>query len=214
VRAGATKLLLTSSGAVYGKQPAEMTQLPEDYPGAPDPLDPNSAYGEGKRLAELLCTLYHRQHGIETKIARCFTFVGPYLPLDTHFAIGNFIRDARAGGPIVVNGDGTPYRSYLYAADLAIWLWTILFRAPAGRPYNVGSDQAVRIAELATTIAGCFHPAPAVRITRTPIPDQPATRYIPSVRRGRAELGLEQTLDVRKSIQKTATLLTFDHNGI
>ena len=148
----AQKFIYISSGAVYGKQPDDLSHIPEDYRGAPDPLDPNSAYGEGKRVGELLSVLQSKQSGFEAKIARCFAFIGPHLPLDAHFAAGNFIRDVIAGGPVVVKSDGKSMRSYLYAADLAIWLWTILFKGKPGTAYNVGSDDALSVASLAHAI--------------------------------------------------------------
>lgn len=205
---GAKKFLLTSSGAVYGKQPPDLTHIPEDYRGGPDANDPHSAYGEGKRAAEILCTLYAKQYGLETKIARCFAFVGPYLPLDIHYAIGNFIRDGLNGGPIRVIGDGTPYRSYLYAADLAIWLWTILFRGDAVRPYNVGSPEAFTISEIAFKVAHAFSPALAVEIAKTANPGKAKEFYIPSTNRSENELDLRVWIPIQTAIQKTIQWFT------
>jgi len=201
---GASRFLLTSSGAVYGRQPPNLTHIPEDYVGGPDPTDPRSAYGEGKRVAEMLCTLYARQHGLQAKIARCFAFVGPYLPLDAHFAIGNFIRDGLQGGPIQVKGDGTPYRSYLYAADLAIWLWTILFRGESCRPYNVGSGEAITIGELAKMVAQDFGPEVGVRVAKEAVPGQSPERYVPSVERAATELRLLPIIPLPEAIRRTS----------
>jgi dTDP-glucose 4,6-dehydratase len=199
----AQKFLLTSSGAVYGTQPPEMTHIPEGYPGAPDPTDQRSVKGEGKRAAEILCTLYAKQYGFETKIARCFAFVGPYLPLDKYFAIGNFIRDGLNGGPIIIEGDGTPRRSYLYAADLVVWLWTILFRGQSCRPYNVGSEESLSIAEVARRVAREFQPEARIEIRQKIDRGKSVERYIPSTLRAREELGLKVSVPLQDSIART-----------
>ncbi len=199
----ARRFLLTSSGAVYGKQPEDLTHIPENYNGSPDTTQPSSAYGEGKRMAELLCSIYQKQYGLETVIARCFAFVGPYLNLNIHYAIGNFIRDGLAGGPIRVCGDGTPYRSYLYAADLTIWLWTILLRGKPGEAYNVGSEEEISIMNLAYQVAAIFPNPPNVIISKSASPGQPAERYMPSVEKEKTNLGLYPLISLEEALRRT-----------
>lgn len=199
-RCGATRFLLTSSGAVYGAQPADLPHVPESYPGAPDTGNPGTAYGQGKRVAEWQAACA-RADGLRTQVARCFAFVGPYLPLDAQFAIGNFIGDCLAGRPIQIGGDGTPFRSYLYAADLAVWLLTILVLGD-GRPYNVGASEAVSIADLARTVAATLGGG-EVRIARAPVPGQAASHYVPDVARA-ATLGLTPYTSLPDAIERTA----------
>ena len=201
---GTTAFLLTSSGAVYGKQPSELTHVPETYVGAPDPLDAASVYAEGKRLAEQLCVQFTKRFGIGAKIARCWAFCGPHLPLDEHFAIGNFIGDVLAGRPIEIKGDGTPRRSYLYAADLAAWLWTILFRAPDLLAINVGSARDVSIQELAQIVAATLKPETEIRVAQQSRPGAAPARYVPSVDRAREMLRLAEWTSLEESIRRTA----------
>jgi dTDP-glucose 4,6-dehydratase len=192
---GVSKFLLASSGAVYGRQPVDLEKIPETFMGGPDPLNPRSAYAEGKRMAEWMCAA----SGLDVKIARGFAFLGPHLPLDAHFAAGNFLADALAGRTIVVEGDGTPVRSYLYAADLAIWLWTILMRGESGRAYNVGSEREINIADLARLVAG----STPVEVRGTPVVGEKPERYIPSTARARTELHLEEHIDLLEAIERT-----------
>lgn len=199
-RAGVRRLLFTSSGVIYGKQPSQMTHIPEDYTGAPSTMDTDSAYGQAKRVSEFMCAMYARAYGFDATIARLFTFVGPLLSLDANYAVGNFIQDALRGGPVRVAGDGTPYRSYLYAADLAIWLWTILLRGKPSRPYNVGSSEAITIAHLARMVA---QHTDAMEIAGEPVRGAPAERYVPSTRRAEVELGLQNWIDLNEGVRRT-----------
>jgi dTDP-glucose 4,6-dehydratase len=148
--------------------------------------------------------MFARQYGFAAPIVRCFAFSGPHLPLDLNYAIGNFVRDALAGGPIRIGGDGTPRRSYLYAADLAIWLWTILMRGESCRLYNVGSGDDLSIMELARRVVAIISPGLAVEIARKPTPGGLVARYVPAVSRAGTELGLVARILLDESIRRMA----------
>jgi nucleoside-diphosphate-sugar epimerase len=202
-RCHAKRYLLTSSGAVYGRQPTDVTHMPESFLGAPDTMQTNTAYGQGKRIAEWMARCHADQHGLDIKIARCFAFVGPYMALDAQFAIGNFIRDSLKGVKIQVGGDGTPYRSYLYAADLIIWLLTILIDGK-DRVYNVGSSKQISIAELAKQVSLTLTGAESVAMAKEPVPGKPPEQYVPATLLC-AALGLEEYTDITDAVQRTAS---------
>ena len=197
------RFLFMSSGAVYGTQPPDLTHVGEDWMGAPDTRDPASAYGEGKRAAETLCAIYARQYGLDIVTARIFALLGPMLPLDIHFAAGNFIRDAIAGHPIRVASSGEAVRSYLYAADLGAWLWAMLAHAAPGAVYNCGSEQAISIAGLARRTAAILG-GPGVDIEGRPDPGWNPGRYVPSSAAIRRDLGLRMRVPLDEAIRRTA----------
>ena len=203
VHCKAKNLLFISSGAVYGKQPYSVAHISEEYNGSPSTVDLGSAYGIGKRSAEHLCLLYSKKFGISIKIARCFSFIGPYLPLDGNYAIGNFIANGLSEEQIEVKGDGTPFRSYLYAADLAIWLWIILIKGKSCHPYNVGSGNEITITELATTIAKCFNSRQGIKISKLSKKNIEIERYVPAIDRAQKELGLKEYIALIDSIKRT-----------
>lgn len=201
---GARRFLLLSSGAVYGPQPPDLEAIAEDHPGGPDPLDPASLYGEGKRVAELHCGLRAADTpGMATVVARGFSFLGPRLPAGRSYAAADFLADGFSGGPIRIAGDGTPWRSYLYAADAAVWLWTMLVNGESGRAYNLGSDDPFTIKQLADEIGSLWQPAvPVVRAQR-PIPGAPPIRYVPSVARAKRELNLSVRISRSEGLRRT-----------
>ncbi|MBL0311620.1 MAG: NAD(P)-dependent oxidoreductase [Holophagaceae bacterium] len=194
------RVLFLSSGAVYGPQPTQLSHIPEDYPLPPDTDDPAQAYGQAKREAERIISSACASSAFPCPIARCFAFAGPHLPLDQHFAFGNFIRDALAGGPIQISGDGTSMRSYLYASELAAWLWSLLIRGES-ITYHVGSDQEMSIRKLAQAVSAIT--GTSIDVGREPDPNSRPTRYVPAVTRVPAHLGLRQSINLTATIERT-----------
>ncbi|OPY91261.1 MAG: dTDP-glucose 4,6-dehydratase [Syntrophus sp. PtaU1.Bin208] len=186
-----SKLLYISSGAVYGK--GDNRPLREN-----DPCEPETVYGKAKLEAEKLCL----DSEVPCSIARCFAFAGEYLPLDAHFAIGNFLDDCLKNREIVIQGDGTPLRTYLYAGDLAHWLWTMLLYGKPGRVYNVGSDDEISIRELAETVRKISGTTNEINIL-SPISASRPQRYVPDVSRARSELGLEVKTSIEEALRLT-----------
>jgi nucleoside-diphosphate-sugar epimerase len=195
-------VLYLSSGAVYGIQPDNMAGFSEDYFGGPNILSTSSAYSEAKRLAELLCVCYQKQYQLNVSIARCFAFVGPYLPLDMHFAVGNFIGNGLRGEEIIIKGNGLPLRSYMYAADLIIWLFYVLFKGKNGEAYNIGSDKAVSIKELAMEVAQ-FFPDLSVKVLGQENPTDRNQNYVPGTDKIKSELDIPNILSLNEAIHRT-----------
>lgn len=199
---GATHFMLTSSGAVYGAQPATLKRMPETFSGAPDPLKLSSAYGESKRAAEWLAAAFAQDGNLHVTIARIYAVLGPAIPLDGPFAAGNFIRDALARKTISISGDGRPLRSYLYMADACIWLLRLMMHGANGAAYNIGSEHEVSIMKLARMIEQQCGSSTEAKPLKTP-DDTPAPRYIPDTSKARKALGVDEFTSLELALSKT-----------
>lgn len=188
---GVGKILFTSSGAVYGPRTEAV-----DEDAACCPV---TAYGKGKLEAERLLA----ESGLDVRIARCFAFVGPYLDRNIHYAIGNFIRDCWTGRPIVIQGDGTPLRSYLYSDDLVEWLFAVLAKGVCGRPYNIGSDAGISILELAETVRDALGRTNEIVVCGKVDPAVRPSAYVPSVSRAMRELDVSVTVPLAEAVRRS-----------
>lgn len=194
--------LFVSSGAIYGKQPWNQTHINENDSFKININNSNSAYAEGKRIAELYSSTYFEKYNLPIKIARCFAFVGPYLPLDSHFAIGNFIKNAIKNEDIIIKGDGSTIRSYMYASDLMVWLWNILLKGKVNQAYNVGSDEGVSIKQLAEKISSISSAKLAVKILGSPVQKEHIDIYCPSITKANS-INVQIKIQLTESIEKT-----------
>jgi nucleoside-diphosphate-sugar epimerase len=200
---GARRMLQLSSGSVYGEHLTPSVPIVEDDLGEPRGDGPADRLALAKRAAEKALLAAAGLPGAPAVVlARGFALCGPWLPLDSAFAFGNFLGAAMRGEPVVVTGDGTPVRSYLHSGDMVAWLWTLLLKGANGRAYNVGSAHALTIGDLARRVAAIA--GSGVKIMGTPVPGARAHWHVPDVSRVRAELGLEETVSLDDAIARTA----------
>jgi dTDP-glucose 4,6-dehydratase len=199
------RIVFASTGAVYGQQPSDLAELPEDHAlGDTHKLIKHKRdYAEAKRMSEERIAALGAS-GANTAVARCFAFLGFYLPRDQHFAIGNFFADGLAGRPVRVHARKAVYRSYMHTDDLVRWLMTIAEAASPDCPiYNVGSDEALTVGEVAALVARRF----AVPAEIPPITDAAIDRYVPSIAHAQAELGLRLSFNTETAIDDVASRL-------
>lgn len=197
---GARRVLFTGSGAQYGSLPFGIP-VAECNQQACDSRLPASAYGEGKRAQETLAAIHARESSIEMIYTRCFAFSGAGLPLDAHFAIGNFVRDALQRDAIYLSSGGQSVRSYLHGGDLAVWLLFLLIRGAPGEAYNVGSDEALSIRELAARVRDQLAPGKPLAFPNGQA--GPTSYYVPDISKARA-LGLDTWTSLDASVQGMA----------
>jgi dTDP-glucose 4,6-dehydratase len=148
--ANQARFLLASTSEVYG-DPQEHPQR-EDYCGHVDPVGPRSVYDEAKRFAEAMTMAYHRYHGLDTRIVRIFNTYGPRMRPDDGRAVPNLVRQAIAGEPLTIHGDGSQTRSFCYIDDLIEGIYRLFRVDDVHQPINLGNPTETSIYELAKMI--------------------------------------------------------------
>lgn len=199
-------VLFTSSGAVYGDAPLSLERFPENWPVTISSNEQSSAYARGKKEAERIlqeATMAGKCTGL---IARMFAFSGVHLPIDRHFAIGNFVRDVVNSRTITIRSDGSSIRSYMDGKDMATWLLRIIEVGSPGEIYHVGSERSISIRDLASLVAGRYqlltdHEA-SIEILGKASPLDGVSRYVPSTEWTREKLNLQETVSLELSIDQ------------
>ena len=198
-----SKLLFVSSGGVYGKMLPNKKSFSETDLLELDILDSANIYAISKREAENLCLNYHDEYNLNISIARCFCFSGTHLPLDVHFAIGNFVNDVNNNNNIIIKGDGESVRSYLDQDDLIEWFIEILKNDTFKKTiYNIGSEDSISIKDLAMLIKKLSNKKIDVKILNESNINLRKTIYVPDCKKIRKKFNLVQKVSLSESIAK------------
>jgi nucleoside-diphosphate-sugar epimerase len=192
-------ILFTSSGAVYGKNQESLTFLNEVDSNNFNNSYKNLGYGLGKLASEFLGFEWSKRDHINFKVARLFSFSGAFLPLDSSYVIGNFVKNVLNNEELLIKNPGNVYRSFLYGADLSLWLWTILVNG-RNTVYNVGSDKQITTIELANIVSEIYYSEIKVNVMEENIGNDES--YIPNIEKIKKELSVEIGYSLKESIIK------------
>lgn len=197
-------ILFTSTSEVYGD--AQLVPTPETYWGNVNPVGIRSCYDEGKRFAEALFMAYHKEHGLDVRVARIFNTYGPRIRADGAYgrAIPRFISQTLSNRPITVYGDGTQTRSFCYVTDTATGLLKLLTSENAeGEIVNIGNPKEMTILELAQKIKQLTESSS--RLSFQPLPADDPKRRCPDIGKAEKVLGWSPKVSLEHGLQRTIT---------
>ncbi|HEX5565608.1 MAG TPA: UDP-glucuronic acid decarboxylase family protein [Streptomyces sp.] len=192
------RLVLASTSEVYGDP--QVHPQPEDYWGHVNPVGPRSVYDEAKRYAEALVTAHRQARGTDTAIVRIFNSYGPRMRADDGRAVPTFVRQALAGEPLTVAGDGSQTRSLCYVDDTVAGIVALAESDLAG-PVNIGGGEETTVLDIARRIVKLTGSSSPVVFVERP-GDDPARRC-PDTTLARKELGWAPRVGWQEGLERT-----------
>ena len=194
------KIFQASTSEVYGDP--EVHPQREDYRGNVNPIGPRACYDEGKRCAETLFFDYHRQHGLNIRVARIFNTYGPRMDSRDGRVVSNFIMQALANAPITLFGDGSQTRAFCYVDDLVEGMMRLMDADDdVTGPVNLGNPNEIPIRALAERIREITGSTSALE--EGPLPEDDPVRRCPDISRARARLGWEPSVGLDEGLRTT-----------
>jgi UDP-glucuronate decarboxylase len=188
-----------STSEIYGDP--TISPQPEEYWGNVNPIGIRSCYDEGKRAAETLTFDYHRQFGLDIRVARIFNTYGPRMDSNDGRVVSNFIVQALRGEPITVYGDGTQTRSFCYVDDLIEGFIKLFFTEKVHEPVNLGNPMPINMLELANEVIGLTESRS--KIEMRPLPGDDPKQREPLIQRAERLLGWKPVVDRQTGLKKT-----------
>ncbi len=193
-------ILQASTSEVYGDP--EVHPQTEDYWGKVNPIGPRACYDEAKRVAETLFFDYHRQHGLDIRVARIFNTYGPRMAADDGRVVSNFIVQALRGDPITIYGDGSQTRSFCYVDDLVTGLIALMDNT-AGEvgPVNLGNPGEFTMLELAEKVLALTNSESTIEYL--PLPQDDPKQRQPDISKAKDILGWEPQVALDEGLEAT-----------